>query len=376
MPRRDTLLAMLSVLLGLLVPLGIGEIILRMLPVNTGLQTQAVTGDDPILHFRPSNFFTYSNDWRFSIVNRGWVNAAGLVNNQEYDTTASTPLLGIIGDSYIEALMVPYDSTLQGRLATQVAHRARVYSFGASGAPLSQYLAVAGFAHHRYRPAGLVIVVVGNDFDESLTRYKTAPGFHYFQERGDALELIRIDYHPSTVRRLLRLSAISRYLFSNLKVSELPARIRAAFSSTSHVAFAGNTLATADPERLALSKRVVDQFLRALPDSAGLPAERIEIVVDGMRVYADSLRGAAGGSYFGLMREYLIERARAAGFRIIDLDPQFDARHRRDGSRFEFETDNHWNATGHEEAALAVMNSQLLQQILDSDSVGGSTSRP
>jgi hypothetical protein len=368
MPRRSALLALLSVLIGLFVPLLLAEIVLRFLPVNTGLATQAVTASDPILHYRARQSFTYSNDWRFSVVNRGWVNGAGLVNNQEYDTTATTPLLGIIGDSYVEALMVPYDSTIHGRLAALLGPRARVYSFGASGAPMSQYLAVAGFIRHRYRPAGLVIIVVGNDFDESLLRYKTSPGFHYFRERGPSLELTRIDYHPSTLRRLLRLSAISRYLFSNLKITEAPARIREALSPSAPRTFAGNTTAQVDSVKLALSKRVVDAFLRAVPDSAGLPAERIEIVVDGTRVYADSLREPARTSYFGMMREYLIAAGTRAGFRMIDLEPQFEARHQRDGSRFEFATDNHWNAIGHAEAALAVERSGLIEELLGSDS--------
>jgi hypothetical protein len=39
------------------------------------------------------------------------------VNDQVCDSTATTPLLAVIGDSYVEALMVAYRETLQGRLA-------------------------------------------------------------------------------------------------------------------------------------------------------------------------------------------------------------------------------------------------------------------
>jgi hypothetical protein len=250
-----------------------------------------------------------------------------------------------------------------------------VYSFGASGAPMSQYLAVAGFLRHRYRPAGLVILVVGNDFDESLLRYKTAPGFFYFDEQGESLKLVRVDYHPSSLRRQLRRSAVSRYLFANLKITELPAQIRGMFSPATPRSYAGNTATDADSVKLALSKRVVEQFLHDMPDSAGLPPDRIAIMVDGTRVYADSLRKAARTSYFGMMRQYLIEAAGRARFEVIDMEPRFTERHHRDGSRFEFATDAHWNATGHEEAALAVLNSRLLGQIIGSDSTSRRAAR-
>ena len=64
-------------------------------------------------------------------------------------------------------MMVPYAETLYGRLARTLRGRLRVYSFGASGAPLSQYLIWAGHAVREYGARAVVINVVGNDFDES-----------------------------------------------------------------------------------------------------------------------------------------------------------------------------------------------------------------
>lgn len=65
--------------------------------------------------------------------------------------------------------MVPYEQTLHARLAAAAQDKFRVYSFAASGAPLSQYLIYARHAIDEWGAEALVINVVGNDFDESHT---------------------------------------------------------------------------------------------------------------------------------------------------------------------------------------------------------------
>ena len=149
---------------------------LRFLPVATGLRSMPVNAANPVLHFSPDRPFVYSLGWNFHTVVRGRVNNAGYVNDQDY-VRDGPPLIAVIGDSFIEAQMVPYAETLQGRLAAALAGKFRVYSFAASGAPLSQYLVFAGHAVREYGAGAAVINVVGNDFDESLAAYKLGPGF-------------------------------------------------------------------------------------------------------------------------------------------------------------------------------------------------------
>ena len=182
---RNLAFAAISILLGLLVPLGAAEIVLRFLPVSEGLRTEAVNHADPVFHFTPEREAIWSRGWRFEQVNRVRVNNAGYVNDQRYDAADPRPLLAVVGDSYVEASMVPYAQTLHGRLATVAGPSRRVYSFAASGAPLSQYLAWAREARTRWKAHTLVVVVVGNDFDESLADYKIGPGFHHYVESAD-----------------------------------------------------------------------------------------------------------------------------------------------------------------------------------------------
>jgi hypothetical protein len=53
-----------------------------------------------------------SRGWDFEMINHRRVNSAGWVNDQDYHKDDDAPLLAIIGDSYVEALMVPYVKTL------------------------------------------------------------------------------------------------------------------------------------------------------------------------------------------------------------------------------------------------------------------------
>src|SRR5215470_12895144 len=165
--RRELLLNLLLSLASVFVCVLAAEIVLRFLPVSTGLRSVPVTAADPVLRFTPNRPFTNSLGWELHNVVHGRVNNAGFVNDQDY-VRDGPPLIAVVGDSFIEAQMVPYAETLQGRLATALAGKFRVYSFAASGAPLSQFLVYAGYAVREYGARAVVINVVGNDYDESL----------------------------------------------------------------------------------------------------------------------------------------------------------------------------------------------------------------
>lgn len=337
------------------------EVGFRFLPVNQGLASMPVDENDPILHFQPNRTATWSNGWNFSIVNRIHSNNYGFINDQDYDPAGESPLLAVIGDSYVEAVMAPFDDTVSGRLAARAGEGGRVYSFASSGSALSQYLAYARYARDNFRPAGLVVVIVGNDFDESLLSSGSPAGYHYFQDdsRG-GLELVRLDLDYGLARRMIRRSDFLMYLLLNLKLTSLPARLGQAGGD-----FAGNTRRAADPQRVAKSGRVVEEFLNRLPAAAGIPGENILLVLDGVRpdLYDPGARERADASYWGVMRRHLLDRAAASGFEVLDLEPVFRRRFDEDGRRFEFGTDAHWNGYAHGLVADQVEDSQLWDQL-------------
>ena len=337
------------------------EIGFRFLPVNQGLASMPVDENSPILRFRPDRTATWSKGWNFSIVNRFHSNNFGFINDQDYDPGGEPPLLAVIGDSYVEAVMTPFAETVHGRLASRTRGKGRVYSFASSGSALSQYLAYARFARDNFRPAGLVVVIVGNDFDESLLSDGSPPGYHYFSDdtRG-GLELVRLDLEYGFSRRLIRRSDFLMYLLLNLRLTSLPDRLGHAGGD-----FAGNTRRAADPERVAGSERVIEAFLERLPAAAGLPPGKILLVLDGVRpdLYDSAAREAGADSYWGVMRRTLAGRAGQAGFEILDMEPVFRNRFDEDGRRFEFEDDAHWNGYAHGLVADKIAASPVWEQL-------------
>ncbi len=365
--RRYLSLAATSVAVGLIVVFLAAEVVSRFLPVQTGLRALPVSDHNPVMRFTPNRPYVFSRGWNFTVVNRGLVNNYGFVNDQSYMPEATAPLLAIIGDSFIEAVMVPYAETVQGRLAALVGERGRVYSFASSGSPLSQYLAYAQYVRDTFRPRAMAFLVIGNDFDESLLKYKAAPGFHYFREEGGSLALARIDYQPGLLRRIARESAFVRYIMSNMYLIEVAAAAvgerRAAAPPTSR--YIGNVPARTSPERVADSKRAIRAFFDELPKRSGLDNTRIVFIVDGMRpnLYTEEGLKAAEGSYYDEMRRSFLKEAHVRGYETVDMQPLFVSRHRANGSRFEFATDGHWNGTGHGVAAEALSQTRLFQNI-------------
>ena len=365
--RRRVVLALASMLVSLVVSALLLEVICRWLPVNEGLRGLSVDEQNPVFRFTPHRESVYSRGWNFSIVNRVRTNNYGFVNDQEYDPSAKTPLLAVIGDSFVEAVMVPFPQTGVARLAGTVGSAGRVYGFGTSGSSLSQYLAYAQYVRDTFRPDGLTVVIIGNDFDESLRKYKSEPGLHYFAESPDGrLDLVRIDRPVPWWRDLLAGSSLGMYLYVNLEIREVWKRwaYRPGQSAISRPRFVGNTAVEASPARVADSDRAIEAFLQRLPEMSGLPPGRIALAVDGIRpeLYDTDRLASVGDVYAAMMRMHFMDRARQQGFEVIDMQPAFIADYRQRQLTFEFPDDNHWNATGHEVFARAVQQSKVYRE--------------
>jgi hypothetical protein len=365
--RKELLLSLLLSLASILFVLLVLEVVLRFLPVSSGLRSVPVNAANPVLHFTPNRPFVNSLGWDFHNVVRGRVNKAGFVNDQDY-VREGPPLLAVIGDSFIEAQMVAYRETIQGRLAAALDGKFRVYSFAASGAPLSQLLIFAGHAVREYGARAVVINVVGNDFDESLAAYRVGPGFWQYAPDADGVLRLRLnEYRAGMLISLARHSALARYVIINLSFQQTIFSIRAlgdlifGTPANAQPRYAGNTDAAAGQKRVKDSLDALDAFFRDLPERVGLPPERVLFTLDGFRYGPAAQAGA--GTYFDLMRRAFMERAATLGYEVIDLDTRFIPRHARTAESFEFHDDNHWNGAGHEVAADAVTDSKLLARL-------------
>jgi hypothetical protein len=324
------------------------EVVLRFLPVDTGLPTMPVDAAHPVLHFTPNRNFVYSKGWYLENVNRGHINNDGWINDQDYYVRGPHPLIAVVGDSYIEASMMLYRHTVQGLLAQKIGSMGRVYSFGESGAALTQYIAMAEYAANKYKPDGIIVNVVDNDFDESLLKYKRDRGLYYFARTNQGLALQRVDFIPRSRGALLVRSALARYLALNL---QMKTQIDDFLNPPS---YGENARTLLDRARVADSLAVIPAFLGEIVERTRLPPDKILLVIDGIRpeIYDDTM--ADTKSFFEVMRTTLLSQARSAGFETLDLQPVFRDDYRKHHQKFEYVNNDHWNEYGHAVVANAI----------------------
>jgi hypothetical protein len=364
------LFKMITVLFGFIIAFLFLEIAFRILPVSTPTYSNPVNSENPIANFEPNNDMTSSGGWTFEFLAHKHINNYGFFSDSDYEKQSDSPLMAVIGDSYVEAKQVENVESMAGLLNDSVASSGRVYSLGMSGAPLSQYLAYAGFARKEFAPDSFAFVIIDNDFDESLRKYNDFPSFHYFVEDNGTFTLERIDREEhSLLVRVLRESSVFMFLFVNLKLDW-----ETIVNNLSKFAFwkddAGNQENTGEylgtarqnmsEEMEKDSYRAIDAFFSMLPDKTGVASSNIVFVMDGMR-HAIYKKVKTTGSYAFNMRKYFMEKAKEFGYGVIDMHEVFQKEYLKNGEKFEFSIDFHWNELGHFLAANEVGNSKAFE---------------
>jgi hypothetical protein len=137
----------------ILLPFVIMEGFFRILPVSNPPYLLPVSAAHPVVHYQPNIEYLSSGGWNFSIRTRMRTNNFGYNNLWDYHPEDTTPLLMVIGDSFVEALTVDSGKSTAEILNSTVSGRGRVYSIGVSGAALSQYLAFAEFSKNSFHPS-------------------------------------------------------------------------------------------------------------------------------------------------------------------------------------------------------------------------------
>ena len=325
------------------------EIILRFFPVADTVPRMPMNKTQILAKFYPNEEVTYSLGWNFYQVSHKRTNNDGFYNDLNYKTNPDKPVIAVIGDSFVEAMQVDNNETFFELLQKDFPQY-YFYSFGASGAQLPTYLTFAKYAVSKYHAKKLIFVIINNDFDESFWEYKVYPGFQYFTKDG---KIYTVYYQPSIIRRTLRHFALVRYLFFNLQIN------RIIWQLEQKVAYENKTK---EKKRIVDAKKAVDIFFELLRKEIKLPHKDIIFVVDAPRelIYKNELNEVKK-TYFGILRNYFMEKAKKDGYTVIDMLPIFVDYYRKYHKRYEFPTDAHWNEWGH------YVVFQTLQKLLNSE---------
>jgi hypothetical protein len=294
--------------------------------------------------FTIGRFAQQRGKWRIN--NDGW--------NSEIDYTLyrdrerSRPLITIIGDSYIVGFQVNIEDNIASVLRKLAGNRYNIYSFGIQGAPLSQYLQISRYVKKYFDPEVLVFNLVHNDFAESIKSIVNKDYFLQINYKDEEfVELPPKPYKPRQINRILRESAIMRYLWSNLEVSASINRMLAKNKKIFYAKFDANI----DIGEFLANREIIQDstvfLIRKIREEN--PNKEILYLLDGPRKSIYS--GEIDKSDVLWIHEIVKYACLQANSHFIDLTEAFTEKFTKDHVKFNSDYDGHWNEIGHKTAA-------------------------
>ena len=332
------------------------EIIFRILPTSSPVDLQPISDENDILRFKPNQSTTFSLGKDFYKVVEKSTNNYGFYSSYDYDEK-SNPDIAIIGDSMIEAAQIKSEDTF-GEIIQSENPGIKVFQFGVSGVPLSQYIQMIKFTEKEFSPRYYAIVVVGNDFDESLCNYGIKEGTWCFD---DNFELVFNPFEGyKGLRAIARKSAVMRYSVFNVGLNWRGILAKLGINDPGLKAknkYVSDNNKVAADEISMKSLDVIKAFYEEL-DKMDL-LSRVIIILDGDRnkIYD---RWGVTKSYFNKMRSFMIELAITNDVKYIDMDPVFREDYKIFKKSFQFPTDGHWNEHAHKLVARELLNEFIL----------------
>lgn len=327
------------------------ELGLRLLPVNSGLRMAPTSESMPISRYLPQQPYVYSLGWAFANPMAGETNRMGFTHSA--DAMGPRGVL-VIGDSYIEAQMLGYRDTLQGRLEEVLP--GRVMAVSASGNGLADALRVVEGLGPSVRPAAVVMLVEPTDLTGLLD--PPAAGHNGFVLRDGKVSVVHQPYVESRAKTLLAKSALVRYVYYNLKLPGWWARLRAPAARPESASTAGDR---------ASRQQVLASFMERLGELGSAGGFKVVFLIDGDRRVLYSGQSDPGVQWDSADRQSLVSLAQAQGHEVIDLDPVFSRHWRTRRERLDWSPqDWHWNPVAHRLAAQQVLERLSEQVTLDS----------
>jgi hypothetical protein len=302
------------------------ELLMQLLPVKNDRHFAANDISQPVIRGTVSSIIE-PIDWKFSQTHRRRVNNYGFVDDRDYQPNSAP--IAIIGDSYVQSAMLPYQDTLQGKLSSKIGNKVPVYSFGTPVYPLSGYLGTAEYVDREFKPRVYIFLLTKGDLIDSL---QPQDGTYFLDTPNGKLRFK--DAKVSSGKRLASKSALYRYLYQQIYFNPkniLPQQFN-------HNLAENSKSTTAAYEQI--SWRLLDLFAAKTKVT---PQNTIFIIdSDRKSMYDNSISDRDELSTF---KRIGIER----GYKVVDTQDLFNTYYQRTHKRLDFiPTDFHWNASAHQ----------------------------
>ena len=277
------------------------------------------------------------------------INNTGWNSPIDYQMKGRTkPLIAVVGDSFIEGFNVDVGKNVADDLREKLKKDYDVYSFGMSGANLSQYYHMSRYVGKVFSPQILIINFIYNDF-EQLFADDCRTGMLCLEESAVGIREAPINpYVPSFFKRLARHSSFMRYLILNLGPDVIKWQRSKQAKHAKH-----NVVLDKNLEKVGRAKvaKAADYLFKKIEDEN--QGRRVVFVLDGPRreIYANRVET----SWTLWMNQLAKEECRKYGIEFIDMTGPFMERYQKEHTPFDFPEDYHWNELGHQVVAETVL---------------------
>ncbi|MCE5212228.1 MAG: SGNH/GDSL hydrolase family protein [Deltaproteobacteria bacterium] len=295
---------------------------------------------------------------KFNINANGWNSYHSIYNKEKI---LNKYRIAIIGDSYVEALQVDFDSSLAEQLEKYLGiENSEVFRFGISGAPMSQYLHLLRNEVGKYRPDLVIILLAHNDFNES---YDYAPGVYTSSflkikiDNGMGIsEISPIKLQTQWYSFIRDYSATWRYLAYRQQVKFNVLRNIIFNKQEKKEAYRANIPISCIKSNTNKNKLLTDYIFREMKHYTDNIGSDLIIAIDGDRQAIYSNQNTEQLYEAGVLNLNLIAKSSAKenNIHFIDLHPIFEEAFHKNAKRFEFQCDGHWNAYAHQIVANAI----------------------
>jgi len=286
------------VLFGSLAALVVLEMIMRILPVSTSTATGYYV-DPLILSYPKYHEFTAATGWTLANAHVHRANNYGFVAGVDFARDPRS--IGLVGDSYIEASMLPAEERL-GTQLQQLTTPRRVFELGAPGTSALDYVERVRFAAETFGTLDFVLFMEKGDLKQMLcgSGNNAAPCLdaETLQER-----VVRQE-PPSALKLILRKSALGQYLFSQLKLNPSAWLAGLLTTVTGAPARPSKSFDLAGPEGRQQRARMAQLFVGKL---TSLPVRSIVLVL--------------GPEWDAVWRQALLDATHGTSLKVLDATP-------------------------------------------------------